>query len=98
LQALTGSLIFLHKAIKPARIFVNRILALLRKMGDAAKIAIDEGTKRDLQWYIACAHSVNGSVTIYKCLLPRIDIFMDASLRGLGGGLKQFCLQAYTAC
>jgi hypothetical protein len=90
LQALIGSLIFLHKAIKPARTFVNRILALLRKIGNATKIAIDEGTKRDLQWFIACAHSVNGSVSIYKCLHLRIDIFVDASLRGLGGVLNNF--------
>jgi DNA-directed RNA polymerase subunit RPC12/RpoP len=75
LQALIGSLIFLHKAIKPARIFVNRILALLRKMGTATKIAIDEGTKQDLIWFIACAHTVNGSVTIYKCLRCYSDFF-----------------------
>jgi hypothetical protein len=90
LQALIGSLIFLHKAIKPARIFVNRILALLRKMGQATKIAIDEATKQDLRWFIACAHAVNGSVSIYKCLQPRIDIFVDASLRGIGGVLNNF--------
>jgi hypothetical protein len=82
LQALIGSIIFLHKAIKPARTFVNSILALLRKMGDATKIAIDEGTKQDLQWFIACAHTVNGSVKIYKCSEPWIVIFVDASLRG----------------
>jgi hypothetical protein len=33
LQALLGSLMFLHKAIKPARLFVNRILVLLWEMG-----------------------------------------------------------------
>jgi hypothetical protein len=49
LQFLIGHLMFLHKAIKPARAFVNRILALLRGMGSAAKVVIDEGTKRDLQ-------------------------------------------------
>jgi hypothetical protein len=59
-------------------------------MGNATKIAIDEGTKQDLQWFIACAHTVNGSVKIYKCLEPRIDIFVDASLRGLGGVLNNF--------
>jgi hypothetical protein len=53
LQALIGSLIYLHKASKPARIFVNRILALLRSMGEAARMAIDEGTKQDLRWFIA---------------------------------------------
>jgi hypothetical protein len=48
LQALIGSLMFLHKAIKPARLFVNHILALLRSMGDTGRVAIDEGTKQDL--------------------------------------------------
>jgi hypothetical protein len=53
LQALIGSLMFLHKAIKPARLFVNRILALLQEMGEANVVAIDEGFHRDLQWFIA---------------------------------------------
>jgi hypothetical protein len=87
LQALLGSLMFLHKAIKPARLFVNRILALLRDMGEAASIAIDEGCKQDLQWFMACAHAVNGTVSFYKCVRPRLDIFVDASLHGLGGAL-----------
>jgi hypothetical protein len=76
---------FLHKAIKPARLFVNRILALLRDMGDAHQAAIDEGTHQDLRWFIACAHVVNGTVSIFKCLRPRLDVFVDASLQGLGG-------------
>jgi hypothetical protein len=49
LQALLGSLMFLQKAIKPARLFVNRILALLRNMGTTASVAIDEGTYQDLR-------------------------------------------------
>jgi hypothetical protein len=76
LQALIGSLMFLHKAIKPARLFVNRILALLRKMGDANVVAIDEGFHRNRQWFIACTQAVNGSVTIFKCVQPRLDIFV----------------------
>jgi hypothetical protein len=75
LQALIGSLMFLHKAFKPARLFVIRILALLREMGDANVVAIDEGFHRDLQWFIAYAQAVNGSVTIFKCVQPRCDIF-----------------------
>jgi hypothetical protein len=86
LQALIGSFMFLHKAIKPARLFVNHILTLLRDMGEAPQVAIDEGTHQDLRWFIACAHGVNGSVTIFKCLCPWLDIFVDASLQGLGGG------------
>jgi hypothetical protein len=82
---------FLHKTIKPARVFVNSIIALHRKMGVSAKAAIDEGTKWDLQWFIACTHAVNGTIKIYKCVLPRIDIFVDASLTGLGGILN-YCV------
>jgi hypothetical protein len=88
LQVLIGHLMFLHKAIRPARVFVNRILALLRKMGGANRAAIDEDTKGDLQWFTACAHAINGTVSIYKCLQPQIDIFVDASLTGLGGVLS----------
>jgi hypothetical protein len=68
LRALLGSITFIHKAIKPARLFVNRILALLWEMGEATAIAIDEASKQDLQWFIACARAVNGTVSIYKCL------------------------------
>jgi hypothetical protein len=74
LQALIGSLMFLHKAIKPARLFVNRILALFRDMGDMPQAAIDKGTHLDFLWFIACAHAVNGTVSIFKCLRPRLDL------------------------
>jgi hypothetical protein len=90
LQVLIGTLMFLHKAIKPTRVFVNRILALLRNMGNATKATIDEGTKRDLQWFMACSHAINGTVNIFKCLRPRIDIFVDASLSGLGGAFRNY--------
>jgi hypothetical protein len=86
---------FLHKAMKPARLFVNRILALLRDMGPAASVAIDEGIRQDVRWFIVCAHAANGTVSIYKCLQPQTDIFVDASLSGLGGGaLNAFVYRA----
>jgi hypothetical protein len=66
---------FLHKVIKPARLFVIRILALLREMGEMVAIAIDEASKHDLQWFIACARAINGTVSFNKCLQPRIYIF-----------------------
>jgi hypothetical protein len=78
---------FLHKAMKPARVFFNRILSLLREMGDDTRVAISEGAKRDLSWFMACAYAINITVNIYKCLLPQIEIFVDASLKGLGGSV-----------
>jgi hypothetical protein len=86
---------FLHKAIKPARLFVNRILALLQEMGEVTAIAIDEASKQDLQWFIACARAVNCTISIYKCLQPRIHHYMDASLHGLGGSLGASVLHTH---
>jgi hypothetical protein len=40
-------------------------------------------------------HEVNGTVSIYKCLQPQTDIFVDVSLSGLGGGaLNAFVYRA----
>jgi hypothetical protein len=85
LQALIGSLIYIHEAVKPARISVNCILTLLRNMGCARRVAIDRGTKRDLRWFIACAHEVNETVYIHKELRSPVHITVDASLLNLGG-------------
>jgi hypothetical protein len=78
---------FLHKAIKPAWLFVTHILALLQEMGEATAIAIDEASKQDLEWFIACARSINSTISIYKFLQPRIHLYVDASLHGLMGAL-----------
>jgi hypothetical protein len=87
LQALIGSFIYIHKAVKPDRIFVNCILTLLRNMGSACRVAIDRGTKRDLRWFIACAHAVKEIVYIHKDLRSLVHITVDASLQNLGGTL-----------
>jgi Mg2+/Co2+ transporter CorB len=63
----------------------NDVLALLRNMDEAPRVAIDEGTKQDLRWFIACAHVVNGSVKLFKCRQLRYHIYVDASLKGVGG-------------
>jgi hypothetical protein len=81
---------FLHKANKPAWLFINRILALLRDMGPAASATIDEGTCQDLRWFIACAHVANGTISIYKCLQPQTDIFV-ASLFTLLNNTPIWC-------
>jgi hypothetical protein len=59
-------------------------------MGDATRAAIDEGTKQDLRWFISCAHAVNGTVKIYKCLGSRLNIYVDASLKGVGGVFQNY--------
>jgi hypothetical protein len=86
---------FLHKAIKPVQLFVNHILTLLRDMCEATSIAIDEGSIKDLQWFIACAYAINNTASIYKCVQPWLDLFVDALLHGLEGPLDA-CLNTNT--
>jgi hypothetical protein len=85
LQALVGSLIFLHKAVKPARMFINRILSLLKQIkGSKQYISIDAGMWQDLKWFICCAEQFNGTEKINKTFYPQEEIYIDASFIGLG--------------
>jgi hypothetical protein len=85
IQSLIGSLIFMHKAIKPARIFINRILALLRQIKhNRQSIEDDDDMRRDLKWFVECAVVCNGSVKIDKNFYPHITMYLDASSAGLG--------------
>jgi hypothetical protein len=82
---LIGSLIFMHKAIKPARTFINRILALLRQIkSNRQSIEVDDDMQRDLRWFVECAVACNGSVKIDKNFYPHIDMYIGASSAGLG--------------
>jgi hypothetical protein len=80
LQSLVGSLIFLHKAVKAARMFINRILSLLKQIkGSKQHISIDAGMQRDLKWFICCAEHFNGTVKINKTFYLQEEIYIDAS-------------------
>jgi hypothetical protein len=94
LQTLLGNLLYIHKAITPARLFVNRIIALLKKSPEKGKIAINAEFQRDLHWFIAFAHMYNGH-TRYDNIQENIDftIYVDASSTGLGACLNT---QVYT--
>ena len=49
LQSLLGHLLYVHKCIKPARFFVNRMLDLLRTNYDKDKISLTQDFKHDLR-------------------------------------------------
>ena len=46
LQSLCGRLLYLHRCVAPARLFVNRILSTLRSIGDRKSIRLDRGFHR----------------------------------------------------
>ena len=86
LQSLLGLLLFLHKAVKPARIFVNRLLQTLRENFQKKFIQVDENMKKDLRWFLRFCQSYNGKT---KYVHPPLSVYekvaLDACLTGLGG-------------
>ena len=51
LQSLLGLLLFVHKCVKPARIFLSRMLTMFRQAHVAQKIELSQDFKRDLKWF-----------------------------------------------
>jgi hypothetical protein len=81
-----GSLIYINKAISPARLFVNRIIALLKIAPESGFVYIGADFYRDLEWFVAFAHLYNG-YTRFNNIITGVDyeLYVDASFSGLGG-------------
>ena len=86
-QSLVGSLNFLAACIRPGRIFMSRLLNLLRKMPDKGTVPLDSEFLLDIKWWRLFAPSYNG-----VSLMPVKDwsesdsvISCDACLQGAGG-------------
>ena len=59
LQSLIGSLKFVHKVVKPARYFVNRLLETLRSMNQFSTMS--EDIKLDVNWFLTFLDQFNGT-------------------------------------
>ena len=83
--SLIGSLMFLHRSVRPTRVFTNRLLATLRTMG-SNPVPVDNHIKQDLKWFIHFAPRYNGS-SVYRHipLAEHQPIELDACLQVLGG-------------
>ena len=51
LQSILGLLLYVHKCVKPARVFLNRMLELLRSSHPTQAIALTSDFKCDLRWF-----------------------------------------------
>ena len=86
LQSLTGLLLYIHKCVKLARLFVNRILSTLRGAPDKGYVSLDQGFAKDITWFNQFLSQFNGSVCFYKELQPPITtMYLDACLTVMGG-------------
>ena len=53
---------------------------------DKGTVSLDSEFQKDIKWFSSFLTKFNGKVFLYKTLQPPItDIYVDASLQGLGG-------------
>ena len=79
-QSLLGSLLYITKCIKPARIFLNRMLQVLRSHHNSHRFTLTPEFFQDLCWFNTFLDQYNG-VTYFDNKTPH---HLDASLLGMG--------------
>ena len=85
-QSLLGKLIYLHKYVKPVRIFVNRILSLFRESSGAKEIKLTPECFMDLEWFLSFLSLFSGSAKIFKADIKEMNsLHVDACMTGIGG-------------
>ena len=85
-QSLLDKLLYLHKCVRPSRIFFYRMLKLFRDNHGAKRIPLTEEFHRDLQWFFIFLPKFNGVTYIDKPEIPENrTLYIDACLTGLGG-------------
>ena len=84
-QSLLGKLIYIHKCVAPARIFINRMLAVFRENANKKRIRLTEEFFQDLTWFLEFLPTFNGITYLVKTeVLGENYVYLDASLTGLG--------------
>ena len=83
LQSLLGSLLYISKCVRAARIFLCRMLHSLRCNHGKNSITLDNEFKKDLMWFNKFLPIFNGK-TFFNKRHPKATIELDASLSGLG--------------
>ena len=90
LQSLLGSLLYISKCVKSARVFLNRMLQFLRDMGERRAVKLSQKFFKDLAWFKTFLIHFNG-IVYYDTRLVQAELHLDAFLTGLGGIFHNQC-------
>ena len=89
IQKILGHLLYLHRCVQPSRLFVNRILQVLRAAPPQGRISLDADFFRDINWFRQFIDSFNGITKIHSPASACKDLYVDASLQGIGAYFEQ---------
>ena len=88
-QSLLGKLIYLHKCIKPAKIFINLVMAVFRDNSHSKKNKLTGEFFMDIDWFLTFLPHFSGSAKIYKVPIEQgTSLYIDACTTGVGGILN----------
>ena len=88
LESLVGKLLFVAKCVRPGRLFVARMLEVLRGLeGRSSSFVVDEEFSKDVMWWSSLLEWYNGVSIIPDVLWAKPDSVLatDACLEGAGG-------------
>ena len=83
LQKLVGKLIYIHRCFQPSRLFLNRILAVLRGT-PASGVKLPDMFFKDIAWFNNFLEIFNGQVKFYSEMQKCKQVWADASLMQIG--------------
>ena len=89
-----GKLIYIHRCVKPARLFINRILGVLRSFPANGKYDLPCDFHKDIRWFTLFLEAFNGMVNFQQHKKFTEHIYVDACLTGVGAkyeNLVYFC-------
>ena len=92
-QSLTGKLCFVCKCVWQSRVFLNRVLELLRSFGPNQTIVLSESFRKDIRWWSKFVSKFNGVSFIPSPTWnePDVTFATDSCLVSCGG----HCLKDY---
>jgi hypothetical protein len=92
-QSLVGKLNFVASCVRPGRVFVSRMLDMLRGMGDTGFVPLDVEFRKDLTWWRKYLPIYNGvsMMSWEDWSSPDMVVASDSCLVGCGG----FCQGKY---
>ena len=89
LQSFLGKLFHAVKCTVSARVFLSRLLDLLREATNKQSVVISEKARADAWWCASFLHAFNG-VTLAKPDAAEVVAFVDSCLVGAGGACRGY--------
>ena len=100
IQHLVGKLQFICSVVRPGRLFMSRMLELLRSLGREDRIKVSEEFKLDVAWWIKFLPEFNGVGIMWMWHIKQPDKILasDACLLGMGAVCGTEYIKAQFPC